>query len=117
MSEKLDANRLLLLVFIIAVVVYTWWGMNMGHDLEAQDKHVSISSLQCPILTICLFRLFMTALTFNGMTWVATVVLSEASIQLLRIVLLSSWKMCVFSRIMIVTKCIWQIRVVVLNAQ
>lgn len=91
--------------------------MNMGHNLEAQDKYASISSLQRPILIIYLLRLLMTALIFNGMTWVATIVLSEATSQLLRIVSLSSWKMCIPSRIMIVTKCIWQIRVVVLSAQ
>lgn len=116
MSRKLDANRLLLLVFIVAVVVYTWKELNIGHNLEAQDKYVSISSLQSLILTIYLFRLIMTALIFNGMTWVALVGLSEATSQLLRIVSLSSWKMCIPSRIMIVTKCIWQIRVVVLSA-
>lgn len=64
----------------------------MGHDLEAQDKYVSISSLQCPILTIYLFRLFINALIFNGMVWVATVVLSEATIQLLWIVSISDCK-------------------------
>ena len=64
----------------------------MGHNLEAQDKYVSISSLQCPILTIYLFRLFMTALIFNAMIWVAMVVLSEATIQLLRIVSISDCK-------------------------
>lgn len=52
MLRKLDANRFLLLVFIIAVVAYTWWEMNMGHNLEAQDKYASISSLQFPMLII-----------------------------------------------------------------
>jgi hypothetical protein len=59
----------------------------------------------------------MTALIFNAMIWVATVGLSEATIQLLQIVSLSSWKMCIPSRMMIVTKYIRQIRVVVLKAQ
>jgi hypothetical protein len=58
----------------------------MGHDLEAQDKYASISSLESLILTMCLFRLFITALIFNGMVWVAMVVLSEATIQLSHIV-------------------------------
>jgi uncharacterized membrane protein YdjX (TVP38/TMEM64 family) len=89
-SRKSNTNRLLLLVLIIAVIVYTWWETNMGHDLEAQDKYVAISSLQSPMLTICLLRLLMTALIFNEMIWVATVVLSEATIQLLRIVSLNS---------------------------
>jgi hypothetical protein len=61
----------------------------MGHDLEAHDKYVPISSLQSLILMIYLFRLLMTASNFNGLIWVATVGLSEATSQLLRIVSLS----------------------------
>jgi hypothetical protein len=61
----------------------------MGHDLEAHDKYVPISSLQSLILMIYLFRLLMTASIFNGLIWVATVGLSEATSQLLRIVSLS----------------------------